>query len=180
MPIEIREHPDTPDLELFESVTVEPVPIDEIERKREQGLVLVEDNVRTRDDLDVMAYLSPDSDGAESHSIGVGLYRLVQLFGTPQFPEFRAGEDISHRTNSVFKYLFRVDLGDVDTDDEEIPQEWLFTVHDTNVRYAASVAEWREDDEEFTAPDDLALATYALAQQLIVDPVPCVYEDIPY
>jgi hypothetical protein len=175
--MEIRKHPDAPDPEELAEVVVEPVPREEIERRRSDGQVLVEDNVREREDLDVTAYLSHKTDGTDSSNIGVGLYRLVQLFGTPQFPEYEAGEDISWRTDVTFKYLFRAThRGDHD----ELPSEWLMTVHDSHVRFAASVAEWREDDESFTADTKLALTTYALAQQIAADPVECVYEDIPF
>lgn len=179
MSVDIRKHPDAPDPESLEDVLVEAIPPEEIERKRQEGKVLVEDNVREREDLNVIAYLSPNPDGSENVSVGVGLYRLIQLFGTPQMPEYHAGEDISFRTDETFKYLFRAQRGDVDEDDD-LPEEWLFTVHDSEVRYAASVAEWRDDDEEFTADDQVALTTYALAQQLAVEPVEAVYEDILY
>lgn len=184
MPRDIRTHPDAPDPELFREseFLVEPIPLDEIEQKREQGMVLVEDNVRERDDLNVMAYISDDPSGQNAQSVGIGLYRLVQLFGTPQLPEYRAGEDITHRTDEVFKYLFRARFEEDARPDEEFPEEWLFTVHDSHVRFAASVAEWRDqtDDTSFTADDELALTTYALAQQLVVEPIPCVYEDMLY
>lgn len=177
MSVDIRNHPDAPDPESLEDVVIEPVPRDEIERRRSDGEVLVEDNVRERDDLNVIAYLSPEPDGSESVSVGVGLYRLIQLFGSPQMPEYHAGEDISGRTDETFKYLFRARRED---GNDELPTEWLFTVHDSHVRFAASVAEWREEDDEFTADDQVALTTYALAQQLVVEPVEAVYEDILY
>lgn len=182
MPIDIREHPDAPDPELFKNaeIVVEPVTQEEIEQKRDAGNVLVEDNIRNRNDLNVTAYINPNPDSEEYQSVGVGLYRLIQLFGTPQFPEYRAGEDISHRTDEVFKYLFRASIGEDVQPSEDFPDEWLLTIHDSHVRFAASVAEWRDEESEFTADDDLALTTYALAQQLVADPVPCIYEDIPY
>lgn len=182
MPVDIRNHPDAPDPELFEEseIMIEPVPQAEIERRRERGEVLLEDNVREREDLDVMAYISTSPDAKNAQSIGVAMYRLTQLFGTPQLPEYQAGEDISHRTDEVFKYLFRASMEDPRP--EGIPEEWLLTVHDSHVRFAASVAEWRAEtpDSEFRADDELALTTYALAQQLVTDAVACVYEDIPY
>ncbi|WP_115862322.1 hypothetical protein [Halorussus litoreus] len=177
MAVEIRKHPDAPDRETLQNLLVEPVSVEEIEREREDGRVLVEDNVRERDDLDVIAYLSPEPDGEDAVSVGVGLYRLVQLFGTPQISDYHAGEDISWRTDETFKYLFRARREEADEDDD-LPEEWLFTVHDSHVRYAASVAEWRDEDGQFTADDPLALTTYALAQQLVVEPVEAVYEDI--
>ena len=179
MSVDIRKHPDSPDPALLEDILVEPIPRDEIERKRDEGKVLVEDNVREREDLNVIAYLSSNPDGSEDVSVGVGLYRLVQLFGTPQMPEYQAGEDISFRTDEVFKYLFRAHRQNADEGDE-LPEEWLFTVHDSHVRWAASVAEWRDDDEEFTANDQVALTSYMLAQKLGVEPVESVYEDVIY
>lgn len=179
MPVDIRNHPDAPDPESLQDVTVEPVPVDEIADERDAGRVLVEDNVRERDDLDVMAYLSPEPDGDDAVDVGTGLYRLIQLFGTPQLSEYHAGEDISWRTDETFKYLFRARREE--SGDDDLPEEWLFTVHDSHVRYAASVAEWREEgDEEFVADDQVALTTYALAQQMAHEPVLAVYEDTPY
>ena len=179
MSVDIRKHPDAPDLESLQDVLVEPIPVEEIERKREEGRVLVEDNVRERDDLNVIAYLSSEPDGSDAVSIGVGLYRLVQLFGTPQVPDYHAGEDISGRTDETFKYLFRARRQDAEEGDE-LPEEWLFTVHDSHVRFAVSIAEWRDDDGEFTADDKVALTSYALAQQLVAEPIEAVYEDVLY
>lgn len=178
MPIDIRKHPDAPDPESLQDVTVEPVPADEIARKRDSGQVLVEDNVRERDDLDVIAYLSPEPNGEDAVDIGTGLYRLIQMFGTPQLSEYHAGEDISWRTDETFKYLFRASRES--SEDDDIPEEWLFTVHDSHVRYAASVAEWRETDDEFVADDQVALTTYVLAQQIVAEPVQAVYEGTFY
>ncbi|WP_137287134.1 hypothetical protein [Halorussus salinisoli] len=179
MSVDIRKHPDAPDPEALRDVRVEPIPPEEIERKREDGKVLVEDNVRERDDLNVIAYLSTESDGSDAVSVGVALYRLVQLFGTPQVSDYHAGNDISDRTDETFKYLFRARREDA-TEDDELPEEWLFTIHDSHVRYAASVAEWRDEADEFTADDQVALTTYAFAQQLVVEPVEAVYEDVLY
>ncbi|WP_244605233.1 hypothetical protein [Halorussus halobius] len=179
MSIDIRKHPDAPDPESLQDVTVEPVPPEEIADRREGGRVLVEDNVRERDDLDVIAYLSPEPDGDDAVDVGTGLYRLIQLFGTPQLSEYHAGEDISWRTDETFKYLFRARREA--SEDDDLPEEWLFTVHDSHVRYAASVAEWHEDDDgTFVADDQVALTTYALAQQMALEPVMAVYEDTPY
>ncbi|WP_458206359.1 hypothetical protein [Haladaptatus sp. NG-SE-30] len=175
--MDIRNHPDAPDFEELQDIVVEPIPREEIEARRADGEVLVEDNVRERDDLNVVAYISPGTDGADEDNIGVPLYRLVQMFGTPQFPEYQAGEDISWRTDETFKYLFRVmHKGEAD----ELPTEWLMTIHDSHVRFAASVAEWRDDDEAFTADSKLALTTYALAQEIVIAPVECVFEDIRF
>ncbi len=173
--MDIRDHPDAPDFEDLEDVLVEPVPQSEIEARREDGELLIEDNVRNREDLNVIAYISGDTEATDTKNIGVPLYRLIQLFGTPQLPEFQAGEDISGRRDATFKYLFRVThKGDPD----ELPSEWLMTIHDSHVRFAASVAEWRSDNTEFVADSKLALTTYTLALQLVLEPVECLYEGV--
>lgn len=175
--MDIRNHPETPDFEELRDVLVEPVPASDIEARREDGKVLVEDNVREREDLNVVAYISGDPDAAETDNIGVPLYRLIQLFGTPQMPELQAGEDISGRRDATFKYLFRVThKGNAD----ELPTEWLMTIHDSHVRFAASVARWRDEGTTFTADSKLALATYTLALQLVLEPVECVYEGLRF
>jgi hypothetical protein len=175
--MDIRNHPDAPDFEDLQDILIEPVPRAEIEERRDDGDVLVEDNVREREDLNVVAYLSGDPDAAETDNIGVPLYRLVQLFGTPQLPELQAGEDISGRRDATFKYLFRVThKGSPD----ELPTKWLMTIHDSHVRFAASVAEWRDEETAFTADSKLALTTYALALQLLLEPVECVYEGLRF
>ncbi|GKZ13605.1 hypothetical protein [Haladaptatus sp. T7] len=175
--MDIRNHPDAPDFEDLQDLLIEPVSRSEIEARRDDGDVLVEDNVREREDLNVVAYLSGDPDAAETDNIGVPLYRLVQLFGTPQLPELQAGEDISGRTDATFKYLFRVTHKGTPG---ELPTEWLMTIHDSHVRFAASVAEWRDAETEFTADSKLALTTYALALELVLEPVECVYEGLRF
>ncbi|EFW92797.1 hypothetical protein ZOD2009_08004 [Haladaptatus paucihalophilus DX253] len=175
--MDIRNHPDAPDFEDLQDLLIEPVSRSEIEARRDDGDVLVEDNVREREDLNVVAYLSGDPDAAETDNIGVPLYRLVQLFGAPQLPELQAGEDISGRTDATFKYLFRVTHKRTPG---ELPTEWLMTIHDSHVRFAASVAEWRDAETEFTADSKLALTTYALALELVLEPVECVYEGLRF
>ncbi|WP_458185391.1 hypothetical protein [Haladaptatus sp. NG-WS-4] len=172
--MDIRNHPDAPNFEELQDIVIEPVPQSEIEARRADGEVLVEDNVREREDLNVVAYISGDPDASQSDNIGVPLYRLVQLFGTPQFPELQAGADISWRTDETFKYLFRV----THDDPGELPSEWFMTIHDSHIRFAASVAEWRDEETAFTADSKLALTTYALAQELVLEPVECVYEGL--
>lgn len=177
MPQDIRTHPDAPDLEQLQNLTLEPVPADEIERRRDEGQVLVEDLVNDREDLDVRAPMS-DAPGEEvTGDVGLALYRLVQLFGTPQFPEYTAGEDISDRYETTFKYLFRARVED---DVEEVPDEWLMTIRDWKVRVGVGVAEWREDDEEFTADSKVALTSLALGHNVTNEAVRCDFEDILY
>lgn len=162
MPTDIRTHPDAPDREDLDKYLIEPVPASEIAARREAGERLVEYNVPDADDLDVYAELNPEPFRSGHDDVGTVLYRLVQLFGTPQFPEYRAGEDISHRTDTTFKYLFSVKRGvsdpDPDPDAEvevevEFAEEWLITVHDWHVGLGVSLAEWRPNDADGRGDD---------------------------
>ncbi|SIR03248.1 hypothetical protein SAMN05421858_1184 [Haladaptatus litoreus] len=173
--MDIRNYPEAPDFSELQDIVVESIPQAEIEARRADGDVLVEDNVRERDDLNVVAYISGERDASQTDNIGIPYYRLTQLFGTPQFPELQAGEDISGRTDATFKYLFRVTYKG---NHDELPTEWLMTIHDSHVRFAASVAEWRDEATAFTADSKLALTTYTLALQLVLEPVECVYEEM--
>lgn len=174
---DVRSHPEAPDLEQIQNLVLEPIPVDEIRRRRENGEVLVEDIVNEREDLDVRAPMTEAPGEPADYDIGDGLYRLVQLFGTPQFPEYVAGEDITDRHETTFKYLFRATVED---DVDELPDEWLMTIQDWRVELGVSVCEWREDDEEFTADPKIALTSLALGQNVTNNPVRCDYEEIWY
>jgi hypothetical protein len=204
MPVDIRTHPDAPDREDLGDFLVEPVPTDDIEERRAAGEELIEYNVLEADDLDVYAELDPEPFEPGHDDIGTILYRLVQLFGTPQFPEYRAGADISHREDTTFKYLFTLKEGASDPEAEPDDQ-WLITVHDWHVGLGVSLAEWREgaaseeeesleaDDHESESRDsgtdepgdrtsdafdrDRALASLALVYYVVTDSVQCVFAD---
>lgn len=181
MPTDITEHPEAPDLEELGDFVVEPVPLDEIRRRHDEGLALIEDNLVERDDLDVRIPLYRAADGREKQQqdIGTYLYRYTQLFGSPQIPEYFAGEDISDRTNETFKYLFRV--RNRDDPDGAVPEEWLLTVYDWKVGLGVSVAEWREDaDADVTAGTDQALTSLRLAHNIGSEPVRCEFEEVWY
>lgn len=150
MPKNITEHPDAPDRSALGDFLVEPVPEAEITARRAEGQHLVERNVLEADALDVYAELDPEPFEPGHDDVGTVLYRLVQLFGTPPFPEYRAGEDISHRTDTTFKYLFTVKRGVTDPDDDP-EEEWLVTVHDWHVSLGVSLATWRDGNAEETS-----------------------------
>lgn len=175
---DVREHPDAPDLERLQNLVLEPIAQSEIRRRREEGEVLVEDLVNEREDLDVRAPMSDGPGEPVDGDVGTALYRLVQLFGTPTFPEYGAGEDISDRGETTYKYLFRVTVED---DVEDLPDEWLVTIQDWRIEVGVGICEWREDDdEEFTADSTVALASMALVQNITTEPVQCEFEDIWY
>lgn len=177
MPTDVRSHPDAPDLEQLENVVLEPVSQDEIRRRRDDGEELVEDLVNEREDLDVRAPMSEAPGEAVEGDVGTAMYRLTQLFGTPQFPEYVAGEDISDRRETTYKYLFRARVED---DVEELPDEWLMTIQDWRLEVGVSICEWRDGDDELTADPELAVTAMVLAQNVTSEPIQCDFEDIWY
>jgi hypothetical protein len=199
MPVDIRTHPDAPNREDLSDFLVEPVPADDIEDRRAAGEELIEYNVLEAEDLDVYAELDPEPFEPGHDDIGTVLYRLVQLFGTPQFPEYRAGADISHREDRTFEYLFTVKAGASDPEAEPDDQ-WLITVHDWHVGLGVSLAEWHEEGASESGSDleandrepetrdsgideleafdrDRALASLALVYYIVTDSVRCVFAD---
>jgi hypothetical protein len=180
MPLDIRDHPDAPPLEELQNFTLVPVARETIESRLADGERLEEINLREARE-DVYVELTPDpSQPGPADDIGTALYRLVQLFGTPQVPGFEAGADVSDREDTTFKYLFRLRAtGDVE--ERTLPEEWLVTVFDWHVELGVGLATWSGDEtspEEYG--DGVALVSLALATNVVSEPVTCEYEDTWY
>ncbi|WP_435128465.1 hypothetical protein [Halobaculum sp. D14] len=176
MAVDIRNHDEVPPLEELEEFTLVPVSRDEIESRFDDGERIEEWNVaEERNDVYVELVPDPtDTPGADD-DIGTVLYRLVQLFGTPQVPGFDAGSDVSDREDTTFKYLFRlVSTGD----DGELPGEWLVTVHDWHTELGVSLAAWSGDDPDPAAYDDaVGIVSLGLVTNIVTEPVQCEYKD---
>ncbi len=181
MPIDIREHPDTPPMEELQNLTLVPVDPEEIRSRFDDGEELQELNVlEERDDLLVNLTTDPMEEGVNS-DIGDGLYRFVQLFGTPQVPGFEAGTDIEFRDDTTFKYLFRVVVENTENgvgDDRQLPEEWLVTAFDYKVGLGIGMATWESDEmdpEDYD--DDVAVVSTALLTNVATEPVECEFKD---
>lgn len=127
--------------DIDERITFEPVPPREIDDHLDAGEVLAT--------LDIPGYLergiAPDADTS------IVLYRLVQLFGTPNVPGLEAGADQPDRDRTTWQYLFRV------TDDagDGPPEEHLVSVYDHKTNLSVGVSEWHrpEDHPGRVAPE---------------------------
>lgn len=173
MPYDIENHPEAPPPEELGDFVVEPVPPAEIRERRDRGQFLVETNLMEHDEVDAYVELGDPERGVQEN-IGTVLYRLVQLFGTPQLPEFHAGTDISDRTDTTFKYLLKVHEG---PHDGGTGREWLITVHDWHVRLGVSLAAWSDDPEGGPAVDPVeAIPLLALVSNAVTEPVECEFE----
>ncbi|WP_313690933.1 hypothetical protein [Halorarum halobium] len=177
MPVDIRDHPDAPSLEELHEFTLVPVARSEIESRIEAGEELRELNLREERN-DVFVQLTPDpEEGGGDVDIGMVLYRLVQLFGTPEMPGYEAGTDISDREDTTFKYLFRL-VREGELEDGTLPEEWLITVFDTHVDFGVGLAGWSGDGVDPSEyDDDVVLVSLALATNVVTEPVTCEYKD---
>lgn len=180
---EINDHPDAPSREEMTEYVAEPVPPREIRRQRDAGLTLVEENLLEHDAVDAYVELNQPED-REMTDIGTVLYRLVQIFGTPQFPEYQAGNDISWREDDTFKYLLRIrEHGEAVVPTEgstevEDGDSWLVTVFDHKVRLGIGLAEWHDDPDATVEVDpEVALPLLAVVKNGVSDPIQCEYGD---
>lgn len=186
MAVDIRDHPDAPPAEELARFTLVPVAREEIERRQADGEELLEVNLRESRD-DVYVELEPDpTQRGPADDIGTALYRMVQLFGTPQVPGFEAGADVSGREDTTFEYLLRLTTApDVDpADDRSLPDEWLVTVFDWHAQLGVGLAGWSGGDDEGVDPADyddaVGLVSLALVTNVVTEPVQCEYEDMWY
>lgn len=181
MAYEVLDHPEAPSLEEMGEFVVEPVAPDVIRDNREnEGLALVETNLLEHPDID--AYIELGDPNAPANDIGTVLYRLVQIFGTPQLPEYAAGRDISWRSDDTFKYLLRVRRGATeDSPADQADGQWLVTVFDHHVRVGVGLAEWREDPTaELSVDPAEAIPILAVIANGVREPVACEYDDAWY
>ncbi len=167
---DIREHPDAPGLDELREFVVEPIPPAEIRDRRDAGEQLVEVNLLDHQAVD--AYIELKGPANAEIDIGTVLYRLVQLFGTPPFPEYQAGNDISWRTDETFKYLLEARPADGPSKAGR-----LLTVHDWHVHLGVSHAAWTTDPAADLDVDPAeAITSLALVSNIVTEPVECEYE----
>ncbi|QZX99657.1 hypothetical protein [Halobaculum rubrum] len=176
MSVDIRDHPQTPPVEELQEFTLVPVAREEIADRRGDGEELREVNLRESRD-DVYVELDPDPTERGAHDdIGTALYRLVQLFGTPNVPGYDAGDDVSEREDTTFKYLFRLVNG-AEERDRTLPDEWLVTVFDWHTELGVGIAEWGEDPDPDAVDGAVGLVSLALATNVVSEPIQCIYKD---
>jgi len=177
MQYDIREHPQAPPVEELREFTMVPGSREEILSRREEGATLEEVNLREARD-DVHIELEPDpTDRGSYDDMGTALYRLVQLFGTPNVPGYDAGDDLSDRDDTTFKYLIRV-INESDADERTLPDEWLITVYDYHVELGVGIAAWDDDATDAGEYDDaVEIVSMALATNIVTEPLQCVYKD---
>jgi hypothetical protein len=119
------------DLERFERFTVEPLPPEAIEECQQAAAL---------ETLDVPRYLGRKL--VVGTGTGNALYRLVQLFGTPNVPGLEAGATSRERGPTTWQYLFEVtyDPGP----DEDAPTDVLLSIYDYRTDVSTGLSVWNE------------------------------------
>lgn len=141
-------------LEWFERFTVTPV---------SPAVVMERTAGQTLETLDIPAHL--DRQLVVDADPGTALYRLVQLFGTPNVPGFEAG-GVSHsheRSVTTWQYLFDVTYDPPDDDEgnasertkADSPTSLLLSVYDYKTDVSTGLSGWIEDDGQRAALDPI-------------------------
>ncbi|WP_277553199.1 hypothetical protein [Halobaculum limi] len=176
MAVDIRDHPQAPPAKELQEFTLVPVAREEITARQDEGAELREVNLRESRE-DVYVELDPDPTERGAHDdIGTALYRLVQLFGTPNVPGYDAGDDLSTREDTTFKYVFRLVNG-ADEEDRTLPDEWLVTAFDWHTELGVGIAGWDDETDPAAYDGAVGLVTLALLTNVVSEPVECVFKD---
>lgn len=130
-------------LEWFERFDLRPVDPATITERVEAGDVL-----RT---VDLPLHLGRDL--AVEPGTGTALYRLIQLFGTPNVDVWTAGSDMPERGTTTWQYLF-----DATFEGEDGDRTFLFSVYDYKTDVSVGLSSW----EESTAGGPIAEPTDAV------------------
>lgn len=143
---------------LAQRFTLKPVSPTAIREEIDDGNVLVT--------TDIPDYLGRPV--ATSADTGIALYRLVQLFGTPNLPGLEAGTDQPMRELMTWQYLFRVEyLPDRDAAEEPDPvtsastdgerptgsnahtrRSALVSVYDYRTTLSVGLSTWHRSDDQ--------------------------------
>lgn len=174
----------------FEQFTLRPVPPDEIRTRDEAGETLAV--------LDIPSYLSRSL--ASSVDTGTALYRLVQLFGTPNVPGLEAGAHQPERSTMTWQYLLRAEYRPEEGDDDDGPPlpeeaaEFLLSVYDFKTNLSVGIAGWTSGEGRepgaaaapsgtlpagMELPDERFLVPAAqLVLSMVEEPVAATYKEL--
>lgn len=165
--------------EWFEHATFEPVAPDAVRERLADGAVLATTDVP--DHLDRSLVVEVDT--------GLVLYRLVQLFGTPNVPGLAAGGDQPDRHLTTWQYLFEF----THDPEEGEPTSALVSVYDYRTELSVGVSTWRRPDEmpERRVPEptgdgpvpahldeDFLLGAVQAVLHTVEDPVRATFEEL--
>ena len=118
----------------LDEFTIQPVSPAEVVDRRDAGEVLVS--------FDAPAYIGRKLFMQTDTSLI--LYRLVQLFGTPNVPGLEAGADQPNRETRTWQYLFEA------IHEPEEGEGWrrLVSIYDHKTNFSVGLSEWRDPDAD--------------------------------
>lgn len=136
--------------------------------------------------MDIPGYLGPPA--RTECETGVALYRLVQLWGTPNVPGMTAGAIQLERDRTTWQYLFDVDYEPRPADDD-VPESFRVSVYDHKTDVSAGLAGFGEGEPFVKAPtgdpvpsvsppsDAFLEGVMALVLNMVDEAVPATYKE---
>lgn len=166
-------------LEWFERFDMRPVDPTTIEERIADGDVL-----KT---IDLPLHLNRQL--AVEPGTGMALYRLIQLFGTPNVTVWTAGSGMPDRDVTSWKYLFDVTYS---AEEGEEDREFLLSIYDYKTDVSVGLSMWDKVGDEGpvpapteTAPEGFELPDEEFCEGLVQltlnvleEPVPATYKEL--
>lgn len=149
------------------------------------------DGGETLDTMDLPTYLSQQA--LTDCETGVGLYRLVQLWGTPNVPGRVAGAIEADRSRTTWQYLFDVSYDRGPDDDPAVPERFLLSVYDYKTDISAGLSRFVEpsssegsvDEPHETGfpadelpPDPFLTGVVGLVLNMVDEAVPATFKEL--
>lgn len=170
-------------LEWFQRFTLTPTHPAAVSERLRDGATL--------ETTDIPSYLG--SKAETDCETGVALYRLVELWGTPNVPGMTAGAMELERDRRTWQYLFDVDYDPRPEDGEAVPDSFRLSVYDYKTDVSAGLSGFgptgndvgavHEPSEDVVAPvsvppDEFLEGVMALALNMVDQPVPATYKEL--
>ncbi|MFB6360547.1 MAG: hypothetical protein ABEH59_04425 [Halobacteriales archaeon] len=170
-------------LDWFQRFSLTPTPPGEINEALADGAAL--------ETMDIPSYLGPPAQ--TDCDTGVALYRLVQLWGTPNAPGMTAGAVQLERDRTTWQYLFDVEYERRASDDDEVPGSFRLSVYDYETDVSAGLWGFSPTDDgngtvrepaESTVPavspppDDFLEGVVSLTLNMVDEAVPATYKEL--
>lgn len=168
----------------FQRFTLSPTAPSEINERLREGSVL--------ETVDIPGYLGQQA--VTDCETGVALYRLTQLWGTPNVPGRTAGAMELERDRTTWQYLFDVDYDRRERDAAAVPESFKLSVYDYKTDVSAGLSGFGDpaaDDGWAIAepaesaissvevpPDEYLEGVMALALNMVDQAVPATYKEL--
>lgn len=130
--------------EWFQRFDLQPTAPGEINERLQAGEAI--------ETMDIPGYLGPPA--RTECETGVALYRLVQLWGTPNVPGMTAGAMQLERDRTTWQYLFDVDYEPRPADGDDVPESFRLSVYDHKTDASAGLSGFGEGEPFVKAPTD--------------------------